>query len=199
MESLISFAQNYHPLIVGVHLFGVVLGFGGALISDALFLKFLKDLKIEQKELSILKTMSKIIWVGLFILVVSGLFLFLSNIERYSQSSKFLAKMIIVGIIIVNGAVLNFVITPKLMSINFGESKGSEDTKLKGIRKLAFAAGAISVTSWWTAFILGLMDKSSWSFHVLFAIYLFVLASAILGSQILERLISSRKLKPPAV
>ena len=190
---LVLFAQQYNPYFVGVHLFGVVLGFGGALISDALFLKFLKDLKIEQKELSILKTMSKIIWVGLFVLVISGIFLFLSDIERYSQSAKFLTKIIVVGIIIVNGVVLNFVVTPKLSSINFGKSKGS------GIRSLAFACGAVSVTSWWTAFILGLMHKSPAPFHVLLSIYLLVLSGAIVSSQIIEKLISSRKIQPPAV
>ena len=182
---MISFAQNYHPFIVGAHLFGVVLGFGGALIGDTLFFKFLRDLRIEEKEVGVLKIMSKIVWVGLFIIVLSGVFLFLSNIDRYSQSVKFLTKMIVVGIIVLNGLVLNLVVTPRLTSINFGESKAS------GIRSLAFACGAVSATSWWTAFILGLMGRSPWPFHILFSIYLFILAGAILGSQVLEKLISS--------
>ncbi|OGH16503.1 MAG: hypothetical protein A3C30_04930 [Candidatus Levybacteria bacterium RIFCSPHIGHO2_02_FULL_40_18] len=193
VEGLIFFAQNYNPVIVGAHLFGVVLGFGAALIGDILFFKFLKDSKIEEKEVDVLKTMSKIVWTGLFIIVISGVFLFLSDVERYSQSSKFLVKMIVVGIIILNGGVLNLAVAPKLTSINFSEPRGS------GIRSLAFACGAISVTSWWTAFILGLMHMSPAPFHVLLSIYLFILAGAILISQILERLISTHKINPPVV
>ncbi len=193
MDSLISLAQQYYPYFVGLHLVGVVLGFGGALISDILFFKFLKDLKITKNESSILHALSKVIWFGIGIIVLSGFFLFLSDIERYSISSKFLAKMAIVAIIIINGFVLNFIVTPKLTSIAFGELKSS------GIRRLAFASGAVSITSWVAAFILGLMHRSPWPFHILFGTYLLIVGGAMLGSQILEKLISTRKIKPPAV
>ena len=196
---LVSFAQQYNPYFVGAHLAGVILGFGGALISDILFFKFLKDLKVTKNEVSILHALSKIIWFGIGIIVLSGFFLFLSDIERYSQSAKFLTKMAVVALIIVNGAVLNFAVTPKLTSITFGDSKGLKDAKLNRIRSLAFASGAVSITSWWTAFILGLMHKSPAPFHIILATYLFILAGAILGSQVLEKLISTRKLTPPAV
>ena len=200
---LVLFAQQYNPYFVGVHLLGVVLGFGGALISDVLFIKFLKDLKIEDVELKILKTMSKIIWMGLLIIVISGVFLFLSDIERYSVSAKFLVKMIVVGIIIVNGALLNFVVTPKLTQIQFGEFGEVGDIGdvqgIRNLRRLAFASGAVSMTSWWTAFILGLMHRSPTPFHVLLGIYLIVVAGAIVSSQILEKLISTRKINPPGV
>lgn len=190
---LISFAQNYFPFILGAHLVGVVLGFGGALISDILFFKFLKDFKITNNEASILHALSKVIWFGIGVIVLSGFFLFLSDIERYSMSSKFLTKMSVVAIIIINGIVLNFVVTPKLTSIAFGELKGS------AIRRIAFACGAVSITSWWAAFILGLMKTSPAPLHVMFSTYLFILAGAIIGSQILEKLISARKIQPPAV
>ncbi|MDP2638394.1 MAG: vitamin K epoxide reductase family protein [Candidatus Levybacteria bacterium] len=192
---MLPFIQNYTMFIVGIHLFGVILGFGGALVTDIFFVKFLKDLKIVKEELNTLKTFSQIIWVGLGIILVSGSLLFLSNPERYLNSAKFPVKMIAVGVIIFNGFILNSVVTPKLSSIPFGKLLTSEDRKMRSMRRAVFALGAVSTTSWWTAFVLGVMNRSPAPFYVILGIYLLLLLGAVVVSQILEKVISRRKVE----
>lgn len=187
MDFIIFLQENFR-YVLGLHLVGIILGFGAALMADIFFFKFLKDKVITNDEVKILKTFSKIIWAGLTLIVLSGLLLFLSDPNGYLNSSKFLVKMTVVLVIIVNGLILNFAVTPKLTSINF-VAKPNEDEKMRRIRRLAFATGAVSATSWWTAFILGVMQSSPAPSHVLLGIYLLILAGAIIGSQIFESLL----------
>ena len=55
------------------------------------------------------------------------------------------------------------------------------------IRKIAFALGAISIVSWYSAFILGMLRTLPIEFSSLLLIYLFILGGAIIGSQFMER------------
>lgn len=172
-----------HPILI-IHLLGFALGVGGATITDILFFRFLKDFKITISEDKILKIMSQAIWFGLFLAIISGIGLYLPNMEALNVSSKFLVKVIAVLIITMNGALLNLFISPKLVSIVF-KGKSSSAT-LHRLRKIAFASGGISFVSWYTAFILGTFKSIPLSFGILFSIYVFLLISAIIGSQIAE-------------
>ena len=185
-------------LILSIHIVGVVIGFGGAIITDLLFLKFAKDGKIVASESIVLSTMSKIIWIGILIIVISGLFILLSDIERYTHSAKFLLKMLVVWIIVINGLILNFVITPKLPNVNFGKINPSED-KTRSIRKLVSVAGAISATSWWTVFILGMLRFSPAPFLFLLTCYILVLTSAVIGSLLINSLITKGIIRFPSL
>ncbi len=190
----IPYLQAYRPFILGIHLFGTLLGFGSAIISDIFFMKFLKDFKISKDESETLKILSQIIWFGLGIIVISGLMLFLSDAERLSQSAKFLVKMVVVSVIIVNGFMLNIIIAPKLTSISFGTLTFGEKN-IRKLRRLAFALGAISATSWTSAFILGLMRTSPASFSILLSSYLAIIFMTIILSQLFETLISKGKIE----
>lgn len=195
---IVSFLQENFRYIVGLHLVGIVLGFGAALMADIFFFKFLKDRKVTEDQVKILKVFSKIIWVGLGIIIFSGLLLFLSNIEFYLNSAKFLTKMSVIGVIVINGLVLNFAVTPKLTSISFTAGK-DEDNKMQNARSLAFASGAISAVSWWTAFILGVLQFSPAPFPIMFGTYLIILASAVIMSQVVCKLFISGKINIPDI
>lgn len=178
--------------IVGVHLFGLALGLGGATMSDLFFFKFLRDLRISEREASVLRSISQYIWLGLAILVMSGVGLVLPDAAFYFSSPKFQVKMLVVLVVIVNGAFLNLYITPKLIHISFGDPHKHYQGELRRDRRLAYALGAVSATSWYSAFILGLMHSSPISFQAMLTIYLAVLAVAIGVSQIIERIIARR-------
>jgi len=185
------FMDNF-KIIAGIHLFGVVLGFGGAMLSDIFFFKFLRDMRISEFEESILKTFSKIIWIALAIILISGIALFLARPEVYSQSSKFLLKVVVVSTIIVNGSLLNFLVSPQLTKISFGEQRQNEKGELRHTQKIAFALGAVSMISWFGAFILGLLKGIPISFGNLVLIYIAVLVVGILGSQIMRKYLEKK-------
>ncbi|MEX2054859.1 MAG: hypothetical protein WD972_01630, partial [Candidatus Andersenbacteria bacterium] len=190
--NLSTFNYNIIPLlaewqrpILALHLLGIAFGLGGASITDTLFFKFLKDWRISHEESNVMKTLSQVIWLGIAIVVVSGVGLYLPQADYLNHSSKFLLKMVVVGVIIVNGAFLNLFISPQLTSISFGGPNYMARGKLHRLRQIAFALGSISATSWYTAFILGIVRNIPLPFTMLLIIYLCLLAGAITCSQIL--------------
>lgn len=185
MTELITFFSDYKYYFTVLHLLGFAFGLGGAVIADTLFFRFLNDLKISDKEKEALSIVSMVIFGGLAILYLSGAALVLSDPERYLSSSKFLTKLFIVIVITINGVILHKLITPKLIHIHW--HKGHK-ASYRNIRKLAFACGAVSVISWFTAFILGTVKTIPVSAITGISIYLAVITLAIIGSQIAEKI-----------
>lgn len=189
--------QQYKFFFVVLHLVGVGVGLGGATASDILFFKFLKDLRISHRESDVLRTLSQLIWFGLALLVVSGLGLYLGDIERLNASSKFLVKATVVAVIIVNGAFLNLKIAPELIKISFGSSTLPAARKLHMLRKLVFALGAVSFVSWYCALILGALPFVPLPYWQLLAVYVLILMVAITVSQQMERRFASTPMPLP--
>ncbi|MDP3727701.1 MAG: vitamin K epoxide reductase family protein [bacterium] len=185
------FTEVRTPILI-FHGLAAAVGVGAATVTDVLFFKFLKDLRISAEESSILASVSQVIWLALAVLIMTGLALWLPDAERLGESSKFLVKMIVVGVIIVNGLFLNLGIAPKLIHISFGERHIHIPGELRHIRRLAFALGAISLTSWYSAFILGSLRSVAISFWPLLGLYIAVVAVAITISQIADRSLATQ-------
>lgn len=136
-----------------IHLFGVALGAGSAFFSDAMFFHTVRDKKINKTEFGFLKLGSRLVWLGLIVLLVSGIGIWSLDPAGYSQSTKFLLKMIIVFVITFNGLFFH--------RVHFGRLKRSlgmrlsEKSSLIRHRTSVVASGAISVWSWSLAIILG--------------------------------------------
>lgn len=188
----VSLLAQYHDSIVMLHVLGVALGLGGATITDIFFFKSLKDFRISKQEAGVMRTLSQITWFALAILVLTGIALYLPEAEELNQSAKFLVKMIVVTVIIINGAFLNLLVAPKLVKISFGEKLAHRPGKIHYERKIAFALGAVSIVSWYSAFILGMLRKIPLDFSSLLLIYLLLLGGAIIGSQFMERFFVKR-------
>ncbi len=183
---------NYSSVFTAFHMIGFIFGLGGATIADIMFFRFLSDFRISKKEHTVLSALSQVVWVGLAILWVSGILLFVSDIEKYSHSSKFLLKAIVVTVVSLNGFALNSLVAPKLMRIDW---KLGWNAKKRPMRRLAFALGAISMVSWYSAFILGSLRSLPYSFTELLVGYGVLLILAIIGSQMLEALFAWKRSK----
>ena len=181
---MMEFLANNQQTIVILHVFSMGVALGVTTVADFLFFRFLRDLKISQQESEILNTLSMIIWTVLVLIILSGLGLYLPNAESLNGSSKFMVKLTVVGIIILNGIMLNFLIGPNLTKI-FGEEVNFSKSP-RWVRRLAFAGGAISMTSWYSAFILGSLRKQPYSYWEILGVYLVLVAGAITMSQLVE-------------
>lgn len=179
-DVLFMFLEQHRRIFIGVHLLGMALGLGGATISDILFLRFLKDFKILQHEKDVLHLMSKIIWMAVCLLLLSGIALYLPAATRLNDSSKFQMKMIVVMVLIINGAFLSQLISPKLMRLFSGKRVQGLSPYLKNIRLLAFSLGGISIVSWYMAFVLGLMQPISLSFGTLLLVYVLLMSTVVI-------------------
>ncbi len=184
--SFVPILVEFKSYVTLLHLVGFALGVGGATISDVLFMRFLKDFKITLEEKEILQIMSQIIWFGLLLIVISGVGLFLPEMERLLDSSKFLIKMIVVGVIILNGLILNFIISPKMMTISW-KPEAMNVKKAVTLSHFAFATGAISFISWYTALFLGFTESLPYTLEQLLLFYVSILIVGIIASQIFRK------------
>lgn len=175
-----------------IHNIGFILGLGGATITDVFFFRFLKDGVISEGEKQTMDTLSNVIWVGLTILIVSGVMLFLPEQARLGVSSKFLLKVVVVSVVTINGVFLNILVAPRMRSLSLAQTPPA-----RHFRKLAFALGAISITSWYTAFFLGSFRSINLALREGIAVYLGLVIAAVVGSQIYEWIVSHHQ-KPPS-
>ena len=190
IETLTSIAVQFSSVFLMLHLFAMVLGLGGATYSDILLMKFLNDYKISRKEAEVITTMAHVILVGIVLAFLSGVMLFLPSAERLLETPKFLIKCVIFVVVVVNGFVLHHLILPKL--IHFSFHKEVYLSKKFHLRQAGFVAGAISVVSWYSIFLLGSFKQVPFTFEQLRNTYLFLLVLAIGGALMVEWLVSRR-------
>ncbi len=174
-----------------VHVFGAILGAGGAFVGDTMFFSSIKDGHINKDELRFLKLGGKMVWFGLFILVVSGIFLVLTDPQHYLSSSKFLAKVTIVCVIILNGLIFHLIHFPHIrghVGLKFNESP----TFVKRAPYLLIS-GAISVVSWISTVILGMLRGVPYSYTDIMSLYLFIILIAVAGALFLKNTLFNLK------
>lgn len=170
------------------HIFGAILGAGGAFTSDAMFFSTIKDGRINKDELRFMKLGGKLVWLGLSLLIISGIFLFLTDPATYIASGKFLAKMSIVGIIAINGLIFHLVHIPHIqghLGIKFTHSK----TFMKRA-SFIFISGAISMVSWISTVILGTLKSVPYSYTHIMGIYLAIITVAVIGALLIKKIVS---------
>lgn len=145
---------NMYNLIIFLHLLGLSLGVGGVIISDVLF-HALEKKERPERIIHTFPYLSKIISLGLFILILSGIGL-VSKEEDYLSSPIFWVKMFFVVVVIVNGLFLNLKISPKIIKYYTAPHEFT-DSDFSHLKAKAYVSGAISLFSWLAAFILGVL------------------------------------------
>ncbi|MEK7620475.1 MAG: vitamin K epoxide reductase family protein [Patescibacteria group bacterium] len=198
LEFVLPFLVEYRSIIVVLHVLFMALGLGAATLTDIFFFKFLKDSRISQEEADLLSTLSETIWLALGLAIMTGSALFVTDVTAYADAPKFLAKMVVIFVLVLNGAFLNLYIAPKLVKISFAEPHHHKEGELGRARRAAFALGPISIVSWYSAFILGsLPATTSLSFLTFLKVYLLLLVIAVTIGQFVENRLSHRGLPWP--
>lgn len=177
--------MDYQNILTVFHLLGVVLGMGGAFASDAIFFSSIRDERVSETEVRFLKLGGKLVWSGLFIIVISGAFLFLQDSEAYLASAKFLSKMTIVGILIANGLVFHLIHIPRFHR-HAGYHFPSSDEFMRAVPFLLFG-GVISTTSWLSAFILGMWRGIPYSYVEIMSVYGIIIVIGIAVTSVFKK------------
>jgi hypothetical protein len=167
-----------------LHVFGAILGAGGAFMSDIMFFSTVKDGVINKEELRFMQLGGKVVWTGLLILIISGILLFYTDPVLYSNSQKFLVKVSIVVIILINGIIFHTIHMPHLkkhQEIEFAKSKTFRDRA-----NSVMISGAISMTSWIATIILGMLKIVPYSYLQILSVYLGFLAVAMIGALLMK-------------
>lgn len=184
-----GFLGAHQDKIVILHVLFMALGLGAATVADYFFFRFIKDYRISSFESDVLSHLSEFVWFALAGVVLTGLGLFLPESSELLQSPKFLAKMTIVGILIVNGAFLNLVVAPHLVRMSFDRKKEHHHRpgELRRHRRLAFALGPLSAVSWYSAFLLGSARSLPFSYLEIIGAYAIVVLGGVVFGQLIER------------
>jgi uncharacterized membrane protein len=188
----VTILSEYKTIVVILHALSATVGVGAATVTDIFFFRFLSDRKISVAEADTLNVLSKVIWVALGLLIVTGIGLFLPASENLLASSKFVTKMVGVGILLVNGIALNLIVSPRLIHISFGESHRHVQGELVHLRRVAFALGAVSISSWYMIFILGSIKSIPLPVSSLLPLYLVLVVLSVAVSQLMDRHFSSK-------
>ena len=148
-------------LALVIHLIGFALGLGGATVSDIMFFKMLRNGKFTRNDLSTLHTLSKVIWAGLGLLIVSGLSIFtLIYFDQGSlpmlMSPRWQAKLTLVAVVLVNGLVFKYSIVPILL--RNADQPISLQTLGSQIWRLAIS-GAVSIVSWYSILVISTLPR----------------------------------------
>ncbi len=184
IDAFVSAVTEYKVFILTAHILGTVLGLGGATVADILFFRFLKDYKISRLECDVLSILKKVILGALSLIIASGIGLCFTDMVLYSASGPFLAKMLIVGVITINGIALHLIIAPHLLRLDLK----LHHKRHREWRRTAFALGGISVCSWYCAFFIAMLKSVlPQSFVFLFGGYLALLLLTIVATQVIER------------
>ncbi len=160
-ENLQFLLLKYQAIISVVHMLVVGLGVGAALVVDLFFIKFLKDYRISYSESNVLNGLSQIIWLALGILLITAFAIFFPLSIAYLAKTKFIAKLFVVGVIVINWILMNLIIMPKLVKASFDGTGDTPD--LQNLRRSAHTFGVLSLVSWIVMFILSMVRSTPFS------------------------------------
>jgi hypothetical protein len=104
----------------------------------------------------------------------------MSDMAKYHISTKFQFKMIVIGVIVLNGFLMNLIISPKLLDLDMVNISSYRE-------KMAIMMGGVSITSWFLAFLLGRLKSVDFSLMNLVIVYfLFLLVASFVSVKFFE-------------
>lgn len=187
MESIDFFVEN-KTLFTIFHVISVIVGMGSALVSDFLFNFYSKDKLLSKTEIGSLELLSRIVWISLVFILLSGLGLFFSDPLTYMNSDKFISKMLVMMVLLFNGLFLSKCIAPHFTDRGLLKFKNK-----RTLRQIAFVCGSISLISWSVVCVLGLVKSIPVQVGQFIVYYALLVAFSALVSLVVEKRLFSGK------
>lgn len=162
-------------IIVYIQYLGYIFGVGGTTASVFLFANFLKDDKIDEKELSALKGVFEMVWIG-FVFVLASQFLLFAGFPELANLSSFVVQIIALLVAGISSAVLMIILSPFLIYVPFSGSENEKEESsdsFAALRLPVLVCGSVIIVSWYMAFTASFMIFTSF-FWLLFS-YIFII------------------------
>ena len=144
--------MDIHSFLIVAHLIGVALGVGGATFGGILYLKAMKDGKIDPMEGEWLSVTFMVLRIGLAIAVITGFGFFLeyrfTGQEERLMDPRLWAKLTVILVLVANALLIQMRRIPMWL----GES--------------------LSLTSWYGALVLGIIRGVDYSYFAFLFFYL---------------------------
>jgi len=163
------------------HGFHSVFTLGTVLCLDFMFLSTQKSPFAQKHIFPLFPQISKVIWVGLSLDLLSTLLIYP---EAIALTPRFYFAQIVVGILIINGILLSGILTRRILkNIEEGHKEGSLKWEW-----FATVAGAISITSWSAITFVDQFHDMNISLEIMFAVYAAIIGVLIIGREIWSKL-----------
>ena len=130
---------------LAVHIAGAVMSVGAVTVTDGFFVVFHFHPKFGKILARVAPLLSMIVWTGFVLLALSGTALVIKD-SSVVVARVFQLKMLLTGVIYVNGAALSFWITPRFQQLTEEEIYDFPPR----FEQIAGVGAAISVLGWWT-------------------------------------------------
>ncbi len=190
---LITSFPGWREVFDGMQLFYIGHGFhsiftlGSVIVLDYLFLISQRANILKEHIFAVFPTISAVVWVGLAFDFLSVLFI----IEGFDPTTKMLFMQTVIGILIINGAMLSGPLARKMLA---SVKPGGEE--LSGNWELAAnMAGVISICSWMTITFVDFFEGLAFSYLEFIGMYVLLLAVVFSGHMVVEWL--QKRKSPP--
>ncbi len=142
-----------------LHSLGIAWGLGGATIAYLGMKKGQKDPQFGQAWAKFMPTISKIIWISLILLMSSGVGLLVLRPPTVTYSAAMWGiKHVMVYYIIVAGALITFVLGPKIKKLAPQEGARPSPEFLK-VRNIVQLLGLINLICWYVVVVLSVFIR----------------------------------------
>jgi uncharacterized membrane protein len=189
----VEFAYTYRDLLKWIYSIAIV---GGTLMTTLharIFIRFLKDFHISEKEEKRLEMFSHSAWVAIGLTSLSGLGLVLTDRWReFTDSNAFIVMIVIVGVLVVYEIVMNMIVSPKLVELHFDDSAEIEYEDHTMLRKTAFAMIGLGTVSWYSLLLLSGFNWFAYSSSQLFVGYVILIILAVGFTMFVEVMIQRK-------
>lgn len=185
---------DLHAGLLTMHMLGLALGLGGALMLDLYACQFLVRRKIGTSAVEIFAQLSVLVAVGLGLLWISGAALLVRAVSLDPGAladPRIWAKLSIVFILTLNGIVLHRKVFPRIAT---QVGRRLFDAMSRRERCACASAGAISSVSWLFPMLFACVERchSMASSAQLFGIYFGTYAVCVLLAAMVARALASR-------
>lgn len=175
-------------LFYAAHGFHSIFTLGSVIVLDYLYILSKRSQLLKQHVFELFPKISAVIWFGLAFDFISSLLI----IEGFEPVTKTIFMQTVIGILIINGAILSGPLARKMLS-----TVKPGGTDLSGFWKWAAGiAGSISITSWLTITFVDHFDGLPFSYLEFFGIYVGVILAAFAGHTFFEWM--EERTEPPA-
>jgi len=189
--------MDLYSILVPIHLIGFAFGVGGATASDLVFLRSIRNGKISKDEFNLIKTVSAVVWASVVLLLASGLGLLMLGYFQTGEhlprlyAGYFQVKVLAFAVLIANGIVFHKYVFPLMRKsrVSF------RSPAMKKKYPLFAVTGAISITSWYSAFLLATFGRflGDFSFLTVLSWYVLLIIMAFGGAYTVISLYAQNK------
>jgi hypothetical protein len=169
--------MSWVDALVVAHVVGAAIGVGAATASDSVFLRAVRNRRVSSDQFLLVTSVSDVVLLGLAAVTLTGAGLLFFSPDLIA-TPDFQAKMIVVGVLLLNGIAFHTSVIPFLEEHR--DVQMDDATLSAGRRALLAGSGTLSAVSWYGALVLGAMPEVDWPLPAFLAIYAALLAAGAL-------------------